>query len=149
MASTAHPLPDAWLGTRLQLAIRDLAVVNGYADSLSARLAGRHANTGLTGPGRTFAVASIMVTDAHSTLLFRPLALMEPNAFSALITTGPACSSGRRIPTIPAITRRTTSSAARSPRSAAANASRWRAPSLPMIPLRMPEPTGRIEGCRA
>ena len=32
MASTAHPLPDAWLGTRLQLAIRDLAVVNGYAD---------------------------------------------------------------------------------------------------------------------
>ena len=86
MASTAHPLPDAWLGTPLQLAIRDLAVVNGYADSLSARLAGRHANTGLTGPGRTFAVASIMVTDAHSTLLFRPLALMEPNAFSALIT---------------------------------------------------------------
>ena len=36
MASTAHPLPDAWLGTRLQLAIRDLAVVNGYADSVSA-----------------------------------------------------------------------------------------------------------------
>lgn len=85
MASTAHPLPDAWLGTPLQLAIRDLAVVNGYADSLSARLAGRHANTGLTGPGRTFAVASIMVTDAHSTLLFRPLALMEPNAFTAII----------------------------------------------------------------
>lgn len=43
MASTAHPLPDAWLGTRLQLAIRDIAVINGYADSLSARLAGRHA----------------------------------------------------------------------------------------------------------
>ena len=36
MASTAHPLPDAWLGTRLQLAIRDLAVVNGYADSWPA-----------------------------------------------------------------------------------------------------------------
>ena len=153
MASTAHPLPDAWLGTRLQLAIRDLAVVNGYADSLSARLAGRHANTGLTGPGRTFAVASIMVTDAHSTLLFRPLALMEPNAFSALITDRSGMLVWQEDTDHPSyyeaydLVRR--AFAARSPRSAAANASRWRAPSLPMIPLRMPEPTGRIEGCRA
>ena len=85
MASTAHPLPDAWLGTRLQLAIRDLAVVNGYADSLSARLAGRHANTGLTGPGRTFAVASIMVRDAVNAVDGRPCALNRYRVSPSLV----------------------------------------------------------------
>lgn len=29
--ATRHMTPDAWLGVPLQLAIRDLAVVNGYA----------------------------------------------------------------------------------------------------------------------
>lgn len=104
MASTAHPLPDAWLGTRLQLAIRDIAVINGYADSLSARLAGRHARLAGGTDHPSYYEAYDLVRRAFAT---------------------------------------------RSPRSAAANASRWRAPSPPMIPLRMPEPTGMDKDRRA
>ena len=39
--ATRHMTPDAWLGVPLQLAIRDLAVVNGYAGALSVRAARR------------------------------------------------------------------------------------------------------------
>lgn len=86
MGTVQRTPPDAWLGTPLQLAIRDLAVVNGYADSLSVRLARRQANPGHARPYRPLAVASIAIASRGVTLLFRPLALMEPNAFSALIT---------------------------------------------------------------
>lgn len=67
--ATRHMTPDAWLGVPLQLAIRDLAVVNGYA-----------------GRNRPLAVASVAVPSHGFTLLFRPLAAMEPNSFTALVT---------------------------------------------------------------
>ena len=69
--ATRHMTPDAWLGVPLQLAIRDLAVVNGYAGALSVRTARR---------------GSVAVPSHGFTLLFRPLAAMEPNSFTALVT---------------------------------------------------------------
>lgn len=62
--ATRHMTPDAWLGVPLQLAIRDLAVVNGYAGALSVRTARRGTDAGRN----------------------RPLAAMEPNSFTALVT---------------------------------------------------------------
>ena len=76
MTRKPHETPDAWLGTTLQIAIHDLAIVNGYGDSLSIHRAGRD---------RPSAAASIAVTSHGPTLLFRPLKALEPNSFSALI----------------------------------------------------------------
>lgn len=77
MTRKPHETPDAWLGTTLQIAIHDLAIVNGYGDSLSIHRAGRN---------RPLAVASVAVPSHGFTLLFRPLAAMEPNSFTALVT---------------------------------------------------------------
>ncbi|WP_241736881.1 hypothetical protein [Bifidobacterium dentium] len=85
MGTVQRTPPDAWLGTAIQLAIHELAVVNGYADSLSVRLARRQANPGHARPYRPLAVASIAIASRGVTLLFRPLAVMEPNAFTAII----------------------------------------------------------------
>ena len=74
--ATRHMTPDAWLGVPLQLAIRDLAVVNGYAGALSVRTARRGTDAGRNRP---LAVASVAVPSHGFTLLFRPLAAMEPN----------------------------------------------------------------------
>ena len=81
--ATRHMTPDAWLGVPLQLAIRDLAVVNGYAGALSVRTARRGTDAGRNRP---LAVASVAVPSHGFTLLFRPLAAMEPNSFTALVT---------------------------------------------------------------
>ena len=56
--ATRHMTPDAWLGVPLQLA----------------------------GRNRPLAVASVAVPSHGFTLLFRPLAAMEPNSFTALVT---------------------------------------------------------------
>ena len=100
--ATRHMTPDAWLGIPLQLAIRDLAVVNGYAGALSVRTARRGTDAGRNRPlavasvavpshgftllFRPLAVASVAVPSHGFTLLFRPLAAMEPNSFTALVT---------------------------------------------------------------
>ena len=63
--------------------IRDLAVVNGYAGALSVRTARRGTDAGRNRP---LAVASVAVPSHGFTLLFRPLAAMEPNSFTALVT---------------------------------------------------------------
>lgn len=81
--ATRHMTPDAWLGVPLQLAIRDLAVVNGYAGALSVWTARRGTDAGRNRP---LAVASVVVPSHGFTLLFRPLAAMEPNSFTALVT---------------------------------------------------------------
>lgn len=81
--ATRHMTPDAWLGVPLQLAICDLAVVNGYAGALSVRTARRGTDAGRNRP---LAVASVAVPSHGFTLLFRPLAAMEPNSFTALVT---------------------------------------------------------------
>lgn len=47
--ATRHMTPDAWLGVPLQLAIRDLAVVNGYAGALSVRTVRRGTDAGRNG----------------------------------------------------------------------------------------------------
>lgn len=73
--ATRHMTPDAWLGVPLQLAIRDLAVVNGYAGALSVRTARRGTDAGRNRP---LAVASVAVPSHGFTLLFRPLTAMEP-----------------------------------------------------------------------
>ena len=66
--ATRHMTPDAWLGVPLQLAIRDLAVVNGYAGALSVRTARRGTDAGRNRP---LAVASVAVPSHGFTLLFR------------------------------------------------------------------------------
>lgn len=81
--ATRHMTPVAWLGVPIQLAIRDLAVVNGYAGALSVRTARRGTDAGRNRP---LAVASVVVPSHGFTLLFRPLAAMEPNSFTALVT---------------------------------------------------------------
>ena len=80
--ATRHMTPDAWLGVPLQLAIRDLAVVNGYAGALSVRTARRGTDAGRNRP---LAVASVAVPSHGFTLLFRPPAAIDPHSFTALV----------------------------------------------------------------
>lgn len=78
----SHAITDTWLGVPIRLAIRDLAVVNGYGDALSVRHVRRGADDRLDRP---LDVASVAIGARGFTLLFCPRAVMEPNAFTALV----------------------------------------------------------------
>ncbi|MCT6790165.1 hypothetical protein LMG10733_1324 [Bifidobacterium adolescentis] len=82
IAIVPHAITDTGLGVSIRLAIRDLAVVNGYGDALSVRHVRRGADDGLDRP---LDAASVAIGARGFTLLFCPRAVMEPNAFIALV----------------------------------------------------------------